>query len=412
MTHGKFSITVASGTALLATCLSVPAFAENSDILPVIAAQGVGQSGQANHSNTLEQFAPSNDRRDHRIDYQHWNDALAWFVIPMGPSIREGARRVEPELGTRRIYGHESRYRLEGNRVAFSYISPGIRQALTDYRKDLEQVGTGLDLTSIPRNEQLAFWLNLHNVAIIEALAHEYPLSEPAERKFGSNSATLDEAKLVTIKGVALSPRDIRERIVYPNWQDPKVIYGFWRGVIGGPSIQRLAYNGANVDALLALAGEEFVNSLRGVERYGGALRVSRVYEEAAPYYFNDFDALRGHLTQYAGNDVQKLLNKTSRTAYNHYDGDLADLARGERDPALNFRFSQRDPAVGGNGVPTSANGLNTPPVRSRPNIAIQRLIQERRVKINRAIKRGIRSGMVIYGDGNYVEGETPKEVE
>ncbi|MEL7219212.1 MAG: DUF547 domain-containing protein, partial [Pseudomonadota bacterium] len=232
MKHAKISVYLASSTALFAACLGTPLAAESSNGAPVIAAQGISQSGQASRSNALEQFAPASNRREHRIDYEHWNDALAWFVIPMGPSIRETPGSVQSRTGTRRIYGHESRYRLEGNRVAFSFISPEIRQALTDYRADLERAGSDLDLTSIPRNEQLAFWLNLHNVAVIEALAKEYPLTEPAERAFGSNAAPLDDAKLVTIKGVELSPRDIRERIVYANWSDPKVMYGFWRGVI------------------------------------------------------------------------------------------------------------------------------------------------------------------------------------
>jgi len=412
MTRAKLSTAMASGTALLAVTLSAPLVAESSDGASLISAQDVNQPGQTNRANALDQFSPSANRRDHRIDYQHWDDALAWLVIPMGPSIREGARRVTATTGTRRIYGHESRYRLEGNRVAFSFISPNMRQAISEYRADLERVGSKLDLTNIPRNEQLAFWLNLHNVAVIEALAKEYPLTEPAEGEFGSNAAPLDEAKLVTIKGVALSPRDIRERIVYPNWSDPKVMYGFWRGVIGGPSIQRLAYTGSNVDPLLSLAGEEFVNSLRGVESWGGSLRVSRIYEEAAPFYFGDFDILRKHLAQFATADVQKLMMRNTSTAYNSYEGDLADLARGERDPALSVLYSQEDPASGGGAVGVGSNALNSIPQRSRPNIAIQRLIVERQKKLRRAIRRGIRTGMVIYGDGEYSEGEAPKEVE
>ena len=106
----------------------------------------------------------------------------------MGPSIRQGAPRVDPRTGTRRIYGHESRFRLEGNRVAFSYLTPEIMTALSEYRADLERIGSTIDLTTLPRNEQLAFWFNLHNVAVIETLAGEYPLSEPHERAFGSNA--------------------------------------------------------------------------------------------------------------------------------------------------------------------------------------------------------------------------------
>ncbi|MEL6530249.1 MAG: DUF547 domain-containing protein, partial [Pseudomonadota bacterium] len=382
MKHAKISVYLASSTALFAACLGTPLAAESSNGAPVIAAQGISQSGQASRSNALEQFAPASNRREHRIDYEHWNDALAWFVIPMGPSIRETPGSVQSRTGTRRIYGHESRYRLEGNRVAFSFISPEIRQALTDYRADLERAGSDLDLTSIPRNEQLAFWLNLHNVAVIEALAKEYPLTEPAERAFGSNAAPLDDAKLVTIKGVELSPRDIRERIVYANWSDPKVMYGFWRGVIGGPSIQRIAYTGRNVDALLSLAGEEFVNSLRGVEGGGGSLRISRIYEEAAPYYFADFDDVRSHIAQYAGEDVTKLLNKTERTRYNAFDGDLADLARGEREtitqPLASIQCGGAcNPNIGFSDLIAA---------RTRPNPAIQRLMIERQAKIEKAI--------------------------
>ena len=315
-----------------ATSLTAPLAAESTAIPAPASAQE--SPSTVSSQNPLARFTPAADRREHRIDYAHWDEALGWMVIPMGPSIRQGAGRVEPRTGTRRIYGHESRFRLEGNRVAFSYLTPDMREALSEYRADLERVGSTIELTTLPRNEQLAFWLNLHNVAVIEALAGEYPLSEPHERAFGSNGAALDDAKLVTVAGVALSPREIREGIVYPNWRDPKVIYGFWHGVIGGPSIQRLAYTGSNVDALLSLSAEEFVNSLRGVESWGGALRVSPIYEDAARFYFSDSDALRTHISQYARDDVRELVSEYQQVAYKSLERDVADLQRGERDPS------------------------------------------------------------------------------
>lgn len=359
-------------------------------------------SGVAVPAPRLVQFAPAADRYEHRIDYEHWDKALGWFVVPMGPSIREGAPRVDPRTGTRRIYGHESRFRLEGNRVAFSFLTPKIVTALGEYRADLERIGTELDLTRLPRNEQLAYWINLHNVAMIEALAKEYPLSEPEE-------LGLDNTRLVTVDGVALTPRDIRERIVYPGWRDPKVIYGFWRGTIGGPSIQRLAYTGANVDALLALSGEEFVNSLRGVEAWGKSLRVSRIYAEAAPFYFADDAALRSHLATYAGEDVAELIGKNPGTAYNWFESDLADLARGENQMVTTPLSS----VYCGGACDANTIGVSDAfAVQTRPNLAIQRLMIERAEKLDRARRRGIRTGMVIYGDGGYSPDAPPVEVE
>jgi hypothetical protein len=389
-------------SALIATTsLAAPLAAEGSAFTPSPRAPASAQAAPAARSSTeIARFAPSSERREHRIDYAHWDEALGWFVIPMGPSIREGAPRVDPETGTRRIYGHQSRYRLEGNLIAFSFLTPEIRQALSDYRADLEQVGSTLDLTHLPRNEQLAFWLNLHNVAMIEALAREYPVSQAAD-------LGLDDRKLVTIAGVALSPRDIRERIVYPNWRDPKVMYGFWRGVVGGPSIQRLAFTGDNVDTLLALSAEEFVNSLRGVERWGGSLRLSPIFAEAAPFYFADDEALRAHLVRFATEDVRQIVTATRAVDYKPLEGDVADFAGGDTTSRL-YELSVQD--CRGSPCRDGVSTGTASPTRFPPSV--QRMLAERTEKLERARRAGIRTGMVIYGNGEYSPDAPAVEVE
>jgi len=397
--------------SLAAMAAAVPAHASSSENTMLAIAPSISQAPDTKAEPSIAQFTPERTLRDHRIDYSYLDEALGFIVIPMGPSLREGAPTVQANTGTRRIYGHQSRYRLEGNRVAFSFLNDDIRSGLRAYREDLERVGSELGIASLPRNEQLAFWLNLHNVAVIEALAFAYPLQEPSEERFGPNAATLDDAKLVTIAGVSLSPRDIREGIVYPNWRDPKVIYGFWRGEIGGPSIQRTAFTGGNVDALLSLSGEEFVNSLRGVERFSGALQVSKVFEEAAPFYFEDFGELRSHIAQYARNEVKSLMERTQQTRYNRYETDVADLTRGEHDPGLNNFGILADP-VGGDRRFRSYTPRTLLNPNSRFSLSIQRLIQERNAKLKKANRRGIRTGMVIYGDGQYSGPQEAPEVE
>jgi hypothetical protein len=371
---------------------------------------GLGSESKATvyvPANPLAQFRPADDREEHRIDYTYLDEALEWFVIPMGISLRETPPRRDPRTGTRRIQGHESRFRLEGNRVAFAFFTDDVRASLTEYRQDLERVGSTLELTRLPRNEQLAFWLNLHNVAVIEALAYEYPLTQPVQRTFGSNDAPLDDAKLVKVAGVELSPRDIRERIVYANWSDPKVMYGFWRGEIGGPTIQRTAFNAENVDWLLSASATEFVNSLRGVQKYSGALQVSELYREVAPFYFADEEALRAHLAKYAQDEVNELLGKYEEIAYSpDYERDLADMSRGEA-------FTVFDPLGNINSTlfgPIQRSGESTPPatpVRFRVNWGTQAIWKERQSKINRAIRRGIPLGtVVVAGEDGVHSGE------
>ncbi|RYG22834.1 MAG: DUF547 domain-containing protein, partial [Burkholderiales bacterium] len=254
---------------------------------------------RATPADDFARFVPRSDTVAPRLDFSYWDKALHWFVLRMGRSLRESEPQPDKLTGSHMIFGHDSRYRLEGNRVAFSVMTDDARRELTEYRRELEQLPDSVPLTRLSRNEQLAYWINLHNVAMIEQIALAYPLSTPSRLRIGD--ALLDEAPFITVAGVHMSPRDIRTRIVYPNWHDPKVIYGFWHGDIGGPSISREAYDGSNVGQLLDEVAQEFVGSLRGTQRSGDTLLVSRLYLEAQPFYFADWPRdLRVHLLKYS----------------------------------------------------------------------------------------------------------------
>lgn len=323
-------------------------------------------------------FVPKANPVGTQIDYTIWDEALNYFVFRMGKSIRESAPRPEPGLGTRRIYGHDSRFRMEGNRVIFSYLEDEIIASLTEYREDLERTGDIVDISTLSKNEQLAFWINLHNTAIIEQIALAYPVSQPISLKIGDSGLTLDEAPFITVAGVQMSPKDIRTKIVYPNWSNPKVIYGFFRGEIGGPSIQNEAYKARNVSELLDKTGKDFVNSLRGTQKSGSNLLVSEIYEEARPYFFPEWPTdLKAHLRSFADTDLASILDETSSVRANIYEHDIADLANGERDP--NYGYLLVDGQPRGERVPT----------------AIARLLQERSNKVEKLIKRNDLVGLV-----------------
>jgi hypothetical protein len=277
-------------------------------------------------------FTPTSDPIRHTIDYEIWDFALKKLLIPMGPSTRQGARRPDPPFNTRLKHGPQSRYRLEGSMVMFRFFDKAIIDSFTEYRQDLERVAETLDISSLPRNEQLAFWLNLHNVALMEQIALEWPVREP--RTITRDGVPLDDAKLINLRGIPMSLRDIRENIVYRHWKDPKVIYGFWRGEIGGPELQRHAFTGSNVGGLLDIAATDFVNSLRGTQKRGDRLEVSELYAEVAPFYFPEFDQdVRTHLGNYAEDAVAEILAETTATTASIREPDIADVHGGTRPP-------------------------------------------------------------------------------
>ena len=359
-----------TGALALAFTLATPAMAQ------------AGQQADVGFA----RFVPASGEKATRLDWQAWDDALSWFVLGMGPSLRQMPPPLSPGIGTRFIWGHTSRYRLEGNRVAFQYMEAEQRDALVEYRADLERIGSEIDIASLPRNEQLAFWINLHNVAVIEQLALAYPVQSPS--KVEINGVPLDDADFITVAGVDMSPKDIRTKIVYPNWKDPRVIYGFFRGDIGGPSIQRVAYTGSNISRLLESNANEFVNALRGVDASGSKLMVSEIYKEAQPFYFPGWEPdLRAHLAKYAEDDVSKILANTDRLEASIYETDIADLSKGEREPI----YSNVESCSTGRGGFELCKSPD-----SRFNPAVQRYVQERQRKIEALIEQDRLTGTVI----------------
>ena len=354
-------------------------------LIPLMAASALALGAaspalaQDNSDARVATFAPVGEPINHRIDYEIWDEAMKNLVISMGPSLRQSAGRPEPSMGSRRQYGHASRYRLEGTRIMFSFLDADIRASFTEYREDLQSVADQVDIQSLRRNEQLAYWINLHNVAMIEQISNAWPIRQP--REIEVDGVALDDARFIMVEGIALSLRDIREKIVYANWSDPRVIYGFWRGEIGGPSIQREAFNADNVGRLLDRGARDFVNSLRGTQKNGDRLEVSELYEEVAPFYFANFESdLRAHLAQFANDDTSEILSETSSVRANVNEHDIADLAGGVREPSYQNVTIDGDQAS------------------FRIPQSMHRLLAQREEKFERIIRQG-RTGTVTFSN-------------
>ena len=333
-----------------------------------------------------------------RLDYSVWDDALQEFVLYGGPSLRKRERRPEPSMGSRIVHGHVSPLRLEGNKLAMEYFSDDFHDAVGAYAADLIAIGNRLDIPALPRNEQLSYWLNLHNVLIVNAIADAYPVKHPS-RITGADGRELHDTTLAVIDGVPLSLRDIRERIVYPHWNDRRVIYGFFLGDLGSPALQRQAYNGKDVWRTLQVSADEFATSLRGFERRGDTLRVSRVYRDVARFYFPDFEPdLRAHLLEHANETTREELGRaaegTIRVAI--YEDTIADLTAGDgdREPLSWTVSTTQRPGASGADAFRNDNG------QARPSSVVGRLLQEQRRKFQRLYKEGL-IGTVFIEDIN-----------
>lgn len=330
--------TTLSLSLILALGVSAPVFAQAQ----TVQTPGFTTNTTSAASTQFDRFTPSPSKTV-RLDYTIWDEMLKEMVFYTGPSLRQRASKPDPIVGTRRVFGHTSPYRLEGNKVVFEEIGSEFNQIISDYVSDLEVIGNDIGIASLPKSEQLAYWINLHNGLVIKAIADDYPMDDPSREKNEQDVAFHDIGR-VTIDGVNLSLRNIRQDIVYRNWSNPLVIYGFFHGDLGSPSIQRKAYTGENAIQTLKFSAGEFANSLRGVMVYGKTAHISRHYEDAAPYYFPNFsDDVRRHLLGLANEDVREELEKATKPVkVAKYETSIADLTKGDadREPLSNVETS------------------------------------------------------------------------
>tara|TARA_R110000782_G_scaffold264985_1_gene358443 strand:+ start:826 stop:2253 length:1428 start_codon:yes stop_codon:yes gene_type:complete len=286
-------------------------------------------AGEAD-SRVPEQFQEFDASSERTIDYDILTQWLKAVVVDIGRSDREKAAPTHPGIGTRIKPKIKRSTIYEGNRVYFEAFegNDDAKQLLRDIRKSLEQLPDVAPLKYFNRSEQLAYWLNLYNVTLLNEIVSVYPKRDLEDLLVGENSIL--ERKLLSVSGVSLSLDDIQYTILKHNYNDdPLIIYGLYQGIIGGPNIRRTAYTGKNVYCALADNALEFVNSNRGTSDGGKrskTFNVSSFYERNSDY-FPEFEAdLAAHLAQFLEERVRGQLVSASTIKPNISDWTVTDL--------------------------------------------------------------------------------------
>lgn len=285
--------------------------------------------GDAVAQNTLhERFSEYSENSGTQVDYEAWTHILRNIVFDVGHSDRRPALSREVVTGTLINPQSTSRYRNEGNRVIYHLMEDIHDEALSQYRAELEALPDSLPLASLSSNEQLAYWLNLHNAVLIDELNKAYPVRRVDRVRVDGDP--LFDARIMTIEGQSLSLNDIRLRIVAEGWQDPRVMYGFFLGAVGGPSLRDEAFTGNRVWSQLESNGREFVNALRGVDERWNNPRISPLYRDYTMLFPGGRDQLVTHLQGLAVEQVDTLVEQIeAEPDYLDFDWGIADMTNG-----------------------------------------------------------------------------------
>jgi len=209
--------------------------------------------------------------------------------------------------------------------------SPKQKSLVNDVKKYLESLPEKNNLNLYSKQEQLAYWLNLYNITLINEIVKRYPIVSLEKILTGPDS--LLDKKLVNIGSLQLSLSDIQYGILDKNYsKEPLIIYGLYQGYIGSPNINKKAFSGENVYKLLKNNATDFVNSNRGTKIDSlNSLEVSSYYARNADYFPNFSNDLKVHLLQFADKTTQEIINKSDKIEPIVSNWAIADLFGSKR---------------------------------------------------------------------------------
>ena len=283
----------------------------------------------------------SDPNSKYRLDYSDLNAVLGGSVLDMGPSTHKRAKKSRKSTGSKMRSGNPLPSRLEGNRVMFHQYEPQQIEFLGAMRDDLLAIPSQVPLSRLTKDEQLAYWLNLHNAIVLAKVAKEYPVTDIEPFFDPDDSDAFYKQAQFDLNGQMISLEDIQNHVV-ANWENPVVIYGFFMGAIGTPDVRSTAYTADSVYAQLEDNAKGFVNSVRGTQIWKKKeLRVATYYERMGKQ-FPDFNtSIVAHVRQYAKPEFLGQMSEVSKVSVEIEDWHIADLYNG--------RLSQSGGSFAGN---------------------------------------------------------------
>jgi len=196
------------------------------------------------------------------------------------------------------------------------------------------------DPVGLPRDEQLAFWINVYNAYTIQLV------NQHGERRSIRNiNRTLGfvraygpwTEKLAAVGGKVYGLDEIEQGIIRPTYQEPRIQFALVCAAMGCPPLRSEAYVGARLDAQLADQGQIFVTSQPAKNRGDVASRtvyLSPIFSSFRDY-IKDFGgsaaAVGRYIARYFGEGPEKalLLSGRFKVEETPYDWRLNSQANG-----------------------------------------------------------------------------------
>lgn len=186
---------------------------------------------------------------------------------------------------------------VRDERIDYLAIRRDHWRELSEYRERLAKT----DPSTLTRDERLAFWINLYNATMIGAVVERFSADyTPQKDGFAVFKEPLGRAG-----GKVVSLDDIENKIVRPEFGDPRIHAALVCGARSCPPLLARAYRAKDLDATLEANMRRFVNdpSRNRVDSGAKKLQLSSIFK----WYATDFGGeqqLPAYVARYSNTDL------------------------------------------------------------------------------------------------------------
>jgi len=230
----------------------------------------------------------------------------------------QSVREVDHSLWDEILKRHVRESAGGANLVDYAAMTSESSDALDSYLSMMAET----PVSTLNRDEQYAYWLNLYNAVTVRVVLDHYPVDsiQDIDISPGLFASGPWGADVITVEGVALTLNDIEHRILRPIWEDPRIHYGVNCASIGCPDLMPTAFTSENLEVQLDAGARRYVNDPRGVSISEDRVTVSKIYD----WFIEDFGGteagIMDHLSQYADPELAAELARIGQLHSVQYD--------------------------------------------------------------------------------------------
>lgn len=186
----------------------------------------------------------------------------------------------------------------------------GIRSD-SNFRKAIYDLARLPAIETLPKEDQLAMWINAYNILMIKIIVENPKISSVKE--LDSVFSSIWKKKVGVVAGKTYSLDEIEHDIIRKQFQEPRVHFALNCSAISCPDLANYAYEGKHIDVQLDHQTKVFLeNKSKGMAKKGSTLYLSKLFK----WYKEDFDSdvkgwliKNGYLTADAKGDKIRYMN-------------------------------------------------------------------------------------------------------